>query len=71
MSEQEASYRPSAFYWRKQIREAETIVDLRETAMLLCSELEQTKAWIRERGMIPPKFIVPVEEAEAKQWEID
>jgi len=61
-----ASYRPSAFYWRKQIRAAESLDELREIGLALVSELEEHKACIRELGYIPPKNRVTDEEADAK-----
>lgn len=65
------NYKPSAYYWRKQIRETDDVSGLKELALLLCGELEMTKAWIRERGMIPPKSAVTVDEANEKGWELD
>lgn len=63
------SYKPSVYYWRKQIREARTMQDLRDASFNLCNELELLKAWVREQGMIPPKRIVTKEEAFEKRFE--
>lgn len=68
MSDQNpASYRPSAFYWRKKIRAARTVGELKEVGLALVAELEDHKACIRELGYIPPKDRVTEEEALAKR----
>lgn len=36
--------------------------------LFVCHELEQLKAFVREAGLIPPKWIVAPEEAEEKGW---
>ena len=58
--------RPSAFYFRKALRDTDDPERLRDIGLLLVTELERTKAWIREQGMIPPKFEVLTEESMAK-----
>ena len=62
-----ASYRPSAFYWRKKIRTARTLGELREIGLALVSELEDHKACIRGLGYIPPKDRMTEEEASVKK----
>ena len=65
------SYRPSVFYYRKALREAETRDRAVVVGLVVCHELEQLKAWVREQGMIPPKWIVDPHEAEEKGWTAD
>jgi len=48
--------RPSAYYHRRALRETNDVERLREIGLHLTSELEKTKAWIREHGLVPPKF---------------
>ncbi len=49
------SYKPSAFYWRKDLHEEKHADAIREMALALVAELEFHKAFIRENGLIPPK----------------
>lgn len=62
------SYKPSVYYFRKSLREAETRERAVTVGLIVCHELEQLKAWVREQGMIPPKWIVDNEEAAEKGW---
>jgi len=62
------SYRPSIYYFRQALRKSDDPEELREIGMLLCRAYEMERAWIRAKGMIPPKDIVLTEEAEAKGW---
>lgn len=64
----EVSYRPSAFYFRSGLRAAKTKAQAVEIGLKAVAELEQLKAWVRERGMIPPKTHVMPEESKAKGW---
>lgn len=66
MANNEASYKPSAFYWRKTIRAATTKKQLREIALALVEELEDHKAEFRRNGLMPPKRRVCAGEASAK-----
>ncbi len=67
MSEQRtASYKPSAHYWRKEIREANTQAKLRRIALALVSELEEHKAEFRRNGLMPPKSRACASELQAK-----
>ncbi len=61
-----ASYRPSAYYWRKEIRAASDIESLRKLALCLVSELEIHKAEFRKLGIIPPKHHACVSEIQQK-----
>lgn len=61
-----ASYRPSAWYWRKDIREAKTKAEVQAMALALVEELETHKAAIRALGFIPPKTRLSPSEAAAK-----
>jgi hypothetical protein len=63
------SYKPSAFYYRKAIREANTLKEAQDAGCLVVLELEQLKEWVRERGLIPPKMHITREEAEDKGWD--
>lgn len=62
-------YRPSAFYWRRQIRNARTLEGVQTLGLAVVTELEQLKAWVREEcGKIPPRFLATNEEARDKGW---
>lgn len=62
------SYKPSAYYFRKALREATTADRARQIGMHLCTELETLKAWVREQGMIPPKWNLMNSEISEKNW---
>lgn len=62
------TYKPSAFYFRRALRNTDDPVKLRALGISAVLELEQLKAWVREQGMIPPKWNVPVDEAREKGW---
>ena len=66
MANNEASYKPSAYYWRNTIRAATSKKQLREIAMALVEELEEHKAEFRRHGIVPPKKRVCASEASAK-----
>lgn len=52
------SYRPSAHYYRREIRALHTKAEVLDFALLLVLEIERHKAWIRAKGLIPPKWLV-------------
>lgn len=66
--EHASSYQPSAFFFRQAIRRAKTKAELTNLALLLCLELENHKAFIREEGLIPPKKFILPSEAYGKNW---
>jgi hypothetical protein len=63
-------YKSSAWYFRKALRESKTKKEAVEVGMLVVLELESLKAWVRERGAIPPKRFVLAAEAQAKHWSV-
>lgn len=62
------SYKPSAFYYRHELRKARTKAEAVRIGMALVSEIEKHKHWIRERGMVPPKWLVMPSERAEKDW---
>lgn len=63
------SYKPSAFYFRRALRETSDPAQLRQIGLCVVRELEQLKAWIRdEHGLTPPKLYVLKCEAREKGW---
>ena len=60
------SMRPSAFYVRKVLRTSKDLEELRDLGHLIINEHERLREWVRAQGLIPPKFNVIEEEAEAK-----
>jgi hypothetical protein len=62
------SYRPSAGYYRRALRDAKTIKRARSVGLSAVDEYERLRAWVREQGLIPPKWRVLREEAEDKEW---
>lgn len=62
------NYKPSAFYYRQALDEAETIEDAKRIGRNIIRELEHHKEFIREKGLIPPKKFIIRAEAEAKGW---
>lgn len=69
--EEAMGYKPSVFYFRRALRGTDSPERLREIGLTACAELEQLKAWVRERGLIPPKLYVMTSEAEEKGWECE
>lgn len=65
------NYKPSAWYFRRALRTTDDTEELRRIGLTLVSELEELKAWVRDQGMIPPKWNVPVEEAQEKGWKLE
>jgi hypothetical protein len=66
-----SSYKPSVYYFRKALREANSKDRAMAVGLIVCHELEQLKAWVREQGLIPPKVAVMPEEADEKGWEYE
>ena len=62
------TYKPSAFYFRSELRGAKTRAEAVEIGLRAVLELEQLKAWVREQGLRPPKLHIPASEAEDKGW---
>ena len=57
-------YRPTGWFWRKEIAEAKSINEVRELARSLVLELEIHKRFIRECGHIPPKATMTASECD-------
>lgn len=64
--EKPLSYKPSAYYYRKALREAETVEDIQEICEVVATELEMLKAWVRTHGLVPPRWHVTPSERAAK-----
>ena len=64
------SYKPSVFYFRRALRCSDSHQSAIEVGLVVCSELEMLKQWVRDQGMIPPKFVVHPSEAQEKGWEV-
>lgn len=62
------NYQPSAYYFRRELRNAKTKDAAIQVGMRAILELEMLKEWVRSKGMIPPKLHVPASEADAKGW---
>lgn len=63
------TYKPSAFYFRKALRESKTRAEAVEIGLTAVLELEQLKAWVREQGLIPPKSYILPAEIRDKGWQ--
>lgn len=68
MNAEIVSYKPSAWYFRQALLQAETEEELREVGFLVVAELEHLKAQLRAHGIIPTKRFVALAEAQAKGW---
>ena len=53
------SVKPAGWYWRKAIREAETIHEVRQIGYQLAEEVEYLKDVCRDHGIIPPRRYQP------------
>lgn len=65
------SYKPAVFYFRRALRESTSHDRAIVVGLVVCHELEQLKAWVREQGMIPPKWMADPDEVAEKGWEAD
>lgn len=63
------TYKPSAYYFRRELRRARTKLRAQQVGLAAVDELERLKAWVREQGMIPPKWRVLHEELRDKGWD--
>ena len=64
--EKPLSYKPSAYYFRKALREAESVEELRELGLGVVSELEMLKEWVRGHHLVPPRWHITPSERAAK-----
>lgn len=69
-ADQFPSYKPSAWYFREALRNAQTRDEALEVGLQVVLEVEALKEWIRDRGMIPPKSFIMESEAREKGWPI-
>ena len=60
------TYMPSVFYFRKALRDAVTKDRAITIGLVVCAEHERLRAWVREQGMFPPKWVVDPQEAADK-----
>jgi hypothetical protein len=58
--------RPSSFYMRKEVQDAGSLEQCKKTALYVIFEYEELRAWIRQKGLIPPKERMLDSEAKAK-----
>lgn len=61
-----ASYKPSVGYFRRALRDADTVEEVRAVGLLAVRELENLKDWVRSTGETPPKRFVLLTEAKDK-----
>lgn len=63
MSDQKpTSYRPSAYYFRRELRNSKTKAQAVAVGLHVVRELEYLKEWIRDQGLVPPRrFITKAE----------
>lgn len=52
------SCRPAAYYYRSVAHNGKD-EEVREALLRLVDDYEKQRAWVREQGMIPPRFEVP------------
>lgn len=60
--------KPSAFYFRRDIRATDNPEILRSIAIAIVAEHERLRAWCQEQGLHPPKWMVAPSEAQEKGW---
>ena len=65
------TYKPSAFYFRRELRATKTREEAVEIGLRVVLELEQLKAWVREQGLFPPKVFAPISEISDKGWQTE
>lgn len=67
-SDRVLSYRPSAWYYRRRMRESDDVREVRAVGLHVVAEYERLREWVRINGMIPPKWEVDPDEAAEKGW---
>jgi hypothetical protein len=63
------SYKPSAFYFRRALRNAPDKRSAIIVGLAVTDEYERLRAWVREQGLLPPKWRVLKEELRDKGWD--
>jgi hypothetical protein len=66
--EKPSAYKPSAFYFRTELRAARTKREAVQIGLHVIAELERLKAWVRDQDMIPPKWNLMPSEICEKGW---
>ena len=66
--EKPLSYKPSAYYYHRELRAARSKEAAVRIGLQLVIEIEKHKRWIRERGMVPPKWLIMPSERAEKDW---
>lgn len=61
-----ASYKPSTFYFRASLRAAPTKAQAVDLGLAMVAEHEALREWVREQGLVPPKWFVTPSERHAK-----
>lgn len=64
------SYKPSVWYFRKALREAQTLQEARDVGLMLCRAYQYEREWIRKQGLIPPKHLYLEQEGADKGWDL-
>jgi predicted GNAT superfamily acetyltransferase len=64
------TYKPSAFYFRRRLRQTDEPAELREVGLAVVTEMERLRSWVRDQGLIPPKWTVDPAEAKDKRWKV-
>ena len=68
MESEYLTYKPSAFYFRQELRNTRTKKQAVAIGMHLVSELELLKQFVRDLGHVPPKWNVMRTERLEKGW---
>ena len=63
----ELSYKPSTFYFREAIRSARRRAEVADLALHLVREHEMLREWVRDHGLVPPKWFISPLERSVKQ----
>ncbi len=64
-----ATFKPSAWYFRRALRNAISREDAIEIGLQAVLEIETLKEFIRQHGLLPPKVYILSSEAEEKGFE--
>lgn len=60
------TYLPSTYFHRQALRSAKTKKEAVKVGLQVVLELEMQREWVREQGLMPPKFLVRPCELEAR-----
>jgi hypothetical protein len=63
------TYAPQVFYFRRAIRRSRTFIEAMELGLAVVEELDSLKAWVWDRGLIPPMWRTVPDHLVERGWQ--